>query len=353
MLAVAALTRPALLLRPDGAGDDRGLDHQRRRVRHAVGEQRVAHELDDERADQRADDGRPAAGEQRAADRDRGDRVELHAEADQIGVARRIDRDDDQPGDSCAQAADDVDPALDRGDRNAGQTRRPLVAADREDLPAEHGAAQRPGGGGDQHQHDDDLTRHAEDAAEADELERRVLEHLQIAVGQHLRDAAPGDEQDQRGDDRLDWKRVMSQPLNKPKRPATPTGTTKASASPSAGYERPNELRKIIGASAPEIAISEPTERSMPPVAMTSVMPTADDDDRRHLGQVDVERLPAGEMRRDREIERDQHDERGKRRIAPEKRGDVERGALGADRRRVSHGLLPRQASRRHAPSPP
>jgi hypothetical protein len=33
--------------------------------------------------------------------------------------------------------------------------------------------------------------------------------------------------------------------------------------------------RKISGASAPAIAMSEPTERSMPPVAMTSVMPTA------------------------------------------------------------------------------
>ena len=33
--------------------------------------------------------------------------------------------------------------------------------------------------------------------------------------------------------------------------------------------------RKIIGASAPAIAISEPTDRSMPPVAITSVMPMA------------------------------------------------------------------------------
>ncbi len=30
----------------------------------------------------------------------------------------------------------------------------------------------------------------------------------------------------------------------------------------------------MSGASAPAIAISEPTERSMPPVAITSVMPT-------------------------------------------------------------------------------
>jgi hypothetical protein len=37
---------------------------------------------------------------------------------------------------------------------------------------------------------------------------------------------------------------------------------------------RPKGLRKMSGASAPAIAISEPTERSIPPVAMTSVMPT-------------------------------------------------------------------------------
>ncbi len=50
----------------------------------------------------------------------------------------------------------------------------------------------------------------------------------------------------------------------------------KASATPSTGLAIGTIVpRKIIGASAPEIAISEPTERSMPPVAMTSVMPTA------------------------------------------------------------------------------
>ena len=32
--------------------------------------------------------------------------------------------------------------------------------------------------------------------------------------------------------------------------------------------------RKISGASAPAIAISEPTDRSIPPVAITSVIPT-------------------------------------------------------------------------------
>ena len=95
-----------------------------------------------------------------------------------------------------------------------------------------------------------------------------VVELDQIAVGEHLGDAAPADEQDKGGDDRLDPERVMSQPLNKPKAPATRTGTTKASAMPTIVARSARWLSKIIGASAPAIAISEPTERSMPPVAM-------------------------------------------------------------------------------------
>ena len=69
-----------------------------------------------------------------------------------------------------------------------------------------------------------------------------------------------------------------------------------------------------------------------------------DDDDRRHLGQVHVEGLPAGEMRRHREIEREQNDERGERGIAPEKRGDVERRALA--RRSSARQPWPASAAR-------
>src|SRR5918997_3153680 len=71
-------------------------------------------------------------------------------------------------------------------------------------------------------------------------------------------------------------RRVMSQPLNQPSAAATRTGTTNASAMPMAGWGRGKSLpRKISGASAPAMAMSAPTERSMPPVAMTRVMPTA------------------------------------------------------------------------------
>src|SRR4051794_487238 len=71
-------------------------------------------------------------------------------------------------------------------------------------------------------------------------------------------------------------KRVTIQPLNRPNRPAISTGTTKARPTPTYRFGNGNSWpRKIIGATAPEIAISEPTDRSMPPVAITSVMPTA------------------------------------------------------------------------------
>ena len=65
-------------------------------------------------------------------------------------------------------------------------------------------------------------------------------------------------------------------PLNQPNSAATITGMMKARPTANAGLAIGTSLpMKIIGASAPAIAISDPTERSMPPVAITSVMPTA------------------------------------------------------------------------------
>jgi len=52
--------------------------------------------------------------------------------------------------------------------------------------------------------HDDDLDRDAEQAAKADELKLRRREDHLVGIGEGLGDAAPGDEEDERGDDRLD-----------------------------------------------------------------------------------------------------------------------------------------------------
>src|SRR5579859_929620 len=62
---------------------------------------------------------------------------------------------------------------------------------------------------------------------------------------------------------------VTSKPLKTPHAAAASTGSTNASAMPPG----PGIFRNSIGASAPEIAIDAPTDRSMPPVATTSVIP--------------------------------------------------------------------------------
>ena len=128
-----------------------------------------------------------------------------------------------------------------------------------------------------------------------------VLKTCRLPLVSDLRDAAPGDEQDQRGDDRLDAEAgdqpAVEQAEHAGDQHRHDEGERDADVeAAAAGTAVP---RKISGASAPAIAISEPTDRSMPPVAITSVMPTADDDDGADLGEIDVERLPGGEVRRD------------------------------------------------------
>ena len=78
------------------------------------------------------------------------------------------------------------------------------------------------------------------------------------------------------------WKRVMNQPLNSAERRGDRDGDYKRERDRRARHgRRPKGLRKISGASAPAIAISEPTERSMPPVADDQRHADRDDDDGR------------------------------------------------------------------------
>ena len=98
----------------------------------------------------------------------------------------------------------------------------------------------------------------------------------------------------------------------------------------------PKGLRKMSGASAPEIAISEPTERSMPPVAMTSVMPTETMTIVATWVRLTFSVCQAGEMRRDGEVEDEQHDERRQRGVAAQR----------TPRRRAARSLPARRSAR-------
>ena len=81
--------------------------------------------------------GAGAAGQQRAADDDRGDRLELQADADG-GEARRRTRGHEHAGERGQEGAHDVDGDLDPGDGQAHQPGRLLAATDgrhREPVP--------------------------------------------------------------------------------------------------------------------------------------------------------------------------------------------------------------------------
>ncbi len=95
-----------------------------------------------------------------------------------------------------------------------------------------------------------------------------------------------------RRDDRLDAAgAVISQPLNQAEDAGGQHRDQEAEGDcAGAAAGRPRLPVKIERASAPAIAISDPTDRSMPPVAMTSVMPTPDDHDGADLGEIDVQR---------------------------------------------------------------
>ncbi len=112
----------------------------------------------------------------------------------------------------------------------------------------------------------------------------------------------------------------MNQPLNAPNRPATPTETMKARAFPISGCERAERTeeddRRERARNRHQRADREVDAAGRDDQRHAD----RDDDDGRDLGEVDVQRLQTGEMRRRDEIEREQHDERRQRGVAPEER---------------------------------
>ena len=134
-----------------------------------------AQELDDHRPDERAQIVARPARKRRAANRDRRDGVELHVFADPMRIGRAIDGHHDQPSQPGQESADAVDRHLDLVHRNAGQARRRGIAPRRQHVAAKRRRTQHPHGHDDDHQHDDDLEANAENLAQPDELEVRII----------------------------------------------------------------------------------------------------------------------------------------------------------------------------------
>ena len=90
-----------------------------------------------------------------------------------------------------------------------------------------------------------------------------------LPFGDQLGEPAPGDHQDQGGDDGLDLEAATRNPFQSPQQ----RGRRQAAIPAAAAADRPAPIE--AAAVAPAIAMTAPTERSMPRVAMTRVMPSA------------------------------------------------------------------------------
>ena len=218
-----------------------------------------------------------------------------------------------------ASPADHIDGLLDALGRNACKARRLLVAADGQDLMTEPGAPDHEGCPRDDHEHDDHLDRHAEETAQRDVLESVVAKYLQVAVGHDLRDAAAGDEQDQRGDDRLD-------------RIARDEETVEPAENGSDDHrqcQRQSDRQRTILDRHDRAEEDHRRQRAGDghQRAHREIDPArgnderhahGDDDDRGDLGKVHVERLPRKKIRRHRDVEGNQREEGEQRAVAAE-----------------------------------
>ena len=141
------------------------------------------------------------------------------------------------------------------------------VAAGRLDQQAERRATDHRTGDDQHAEHDHDRRRHAEHGAVAEPDQVGRGEGDDAALGDELRDAPARHHQDQGGDDRLDAEHRNKKPVPEP---AEQSGAKRCG-------ERQRQAVGIgkAAAMAPDIAITAPTDRSMPRVAMTSTMPSA------------------------------------------------------------------------------
>src|SRR5215204_7674015 len=89
--------------------DDRSRDnHSGNAVRDVVRDEGETQELDDHRANERAENGGATAGERSSSHRDSRDGVELHVLSDPVWISGAIDSDNDQPRETRQKSADAV-----------------------------------------------------------------------------------------------------------------------------------------------------------------------------------------------------------------------------------------------------
>ena len=212
--------------------------------------------------------------EARAADDDRRDGVEFVTGAGDRAAdvqAQQIDH----RGDARGEPADGERGDLVVARRMAGEPHRLLVGADGVDEPAEHGEAQdEPADQDDPDRDQENRRKHAEDdqVAEIDERLRKSGDGRVVA--RHARRAAGDVEHAERDDEGGHLPLLDDETVDEAAERADPHAAEERERN---REHRPARSLSVM-ISAPTTvhsASTEPTERSMPPVRMTNVMPEA------------------------------------------------------------------------------
>src|SRR5260370_31890740 len=165
----------------DGDDDDEA-DHQfLYEGRDAHENQAVAHDADDQHAENGPEDRAFAARQRSAADDCRGDDVEFEAEACAPGLTARQEGEAEDAGEGCKHAEQDEGPDLYSVDADAGDARRLGADAGRKDAKDEIRVRQhRPSNRGDDREEDELHRDDAEDVSLSHE--RESVQHLRIGA---------------------------------------------------------------------------------------------------------------------------------------------------------------------------
>src|SRR3954454_15093542 len=210
-----AVPRRQPLLEQHGGDDDDSLEELLLRDGAVVEDEDVVERGEDQDAEDGADDGAPAAGEQRAADDDRGDRVEL-VEVAVGGATGGGPGDQHQGGDAAADADEHVEVDGLPLDRDAGEAGGLGVAADGDSAAAEgRPVEQDPADDRDQDE-DPDLHRDPDDLPVEEVGEAFDVDDLGLAITDDL-GQAPGAGQHREGHDERHYPAVGDQqPVDQP-----------------------------------------------------------------------------------------------------------------------------------------
>src|SRR6185312_14668342 len=172
-------------LQQHGGDDDEALGDVLDLGRQVVEDEQVGDRGEHQHAEDRTDQRAAAAGEQRASDDDRGDRVQLVQVAVGAGAGGRPGHDHHR-GDAAAQPRDHVEQGGVPADVDAGEAGRLGVAADGERSAAERAAVEHQPADHDDGGEDVDQQRDAEHVGGGDVVDRGHRDQLGAPVRQRL-----------------------------------------------------------------------------------------------------------------------------------------------------------------------